>query len=376
MNEKTNPNVKYVEKHLPQLSTFVWSAPIHVNDSNSDFYIILVISLIISLLVAAFVANFFVSYCKRTNSNSNPNDSENVQTVQERVYSSYSNSTSHATVNENSTSIPAKVEASEENDTKSPAESTSDEVGESNHHGDSKEYLQGQIQNLIDAVKSQMYYESDEDEEVAHDMVEKAIEVQKKITELIINFAIGSDKKDSEAKCNKCDNNLSADRDKEPEITFNVEHFKLGVNLEEPVGYEDVATELQTLRIAHEQPQLRNQRQNLQIYNRSMFLYGQPATGKTILAKHCAYKCGFAFIEIKPSLLKSKWVGQTSKNILKAFQFAKKHAPAIVFMDEVESLLCDRDADDQSSHEKNSTNDLLMEMNLLATAYNGVYMVQ
>ena len=147
------------------------------------------------------------------------------------------------------------------------------------------------------------------------------------------------------------------------------------MNLEIPLGYEEEMLEIQTLILAYEQPQIRNPTQNLQIYNRTVLLYGPPGTGKTLLAKYCAYKGKFNFIDAKPSKLKSKWVGGTSRNIAKLFEFAKQNVPCIIFLDEIESLICDRDSEESSNSDKNATNDILMEMNNIATTYDGVFVI-
>lgn len=70
-----------------------------------------------------------------------------------------------------------------------------------------------------------------------------------------------------------------------------------------------------------------------------VLLYGPPGTGKTMLAKAVASEIDAAFFTVKPSEVMSKWVGEAEQNISRLFTDAKKHERAIIFIDEVESLI-------------------------------------
>ena len=69
-----------------------------------------------------------------------------------------------------------------------------------------------------------------------------------------------------------------------------------------------------------------------------ILLYGPPGTGKTLLAKAVATESQANFVSIKGPELMSKWVGETEKAIRMVFKKARAAAPAIVFMDEIDSL--------------------------------------
>ncbi|MFH1916337.1 MAG: ATP-binding protein [Nanoarchaeota archaeon] len=73
-----------------------------------------------------------------------------------------------------------------------------------------------------------------------------------------------------------------------------------------------------------------------------ILMYGPPGCGKTLLAEAAAGEAGVLFFHVKASDLKSKYVGETEKNIAALFAQAREHAPCIIFFDEIEALGQDR----------------------------------
>lgn len=65
---------------------------------------------------------------------------------------------------------------------------------------------------------------------------------------------------------------------------------------------------------------------------------GPPGTGKTTIAKVMANEAGMNFFVLSTDEIVSKWVGESEKNLTRLFNAAKKHAPAIIFIDEVDSI--------------------------------------
>lgn len=70
-----------------------------------------------------------------------------------------------------------------------------------------------------------------------------------------------------------------------------------------------------------------------------ILLYGPPGTGKTLIAKAIAGELDAAFFTVKPSEIMSKWVGEAEQNVAALFDAARGYERAIIFIDEVESLL-------------------------------------
>lgn len=103
-----------------------------------------------------------------------------------------------------------------------------------------------------------------------------------------------------------------------------------------------------------------------------MVLYGPPGCGKTFFAKHFAEEVGFNFILATPSTLKSRFVNATQENIAKMFVDAEKNAPTIIFIDEINELLPNRDSD---SHEmsKSAVNEMLAQMD--RTGEKGIFII-
>ncbi len=71
---------------------------------------------------------------------------------------------------------------------------------------------------------------------------------------------------------------------------------------------------------------------------KGVLLYGPPGCGKTLLAKAVASESEANFISIKGPELLSKWVGESEKAVRQVFKKARQVAPAIIFIDEIDSL--------------------------------------
>ena len=75
---------------------------------------------------------------------------------------------------------------------------------------------------------------------------------------------------------------------------------------------------------------------------KGVLLYGPPGTGKTLIAKAAAKNANATFIEIVGSELVQKFIGEGSKFVKSMFELAREKAPAIIFIDEIDSIAAKR----------------------------------
>jgi len=83
---------------------------------------------------------------------------------------------------------------------------------------------------------------------------------------------------------------------------------------------------------------------------KGILLYGKPGTGKTLLAKAVANESGVNFISIKGPQLISRYVGESERGVRETFRTAKRAAPTILFLDEIDSLVPRRGSSSTDAH--------------------------
>lgn len=76
---------------------------------------------------------------------------------------------------------------------------------------------------------------------------------------------------------------------------------------------------------------------------RGVLLYGPPGSGKTLIARAVANETGAFFFLINGPEIMSKMAGEAEANLRKAFEEAEKNSPAIIFIDEIDSIAPKRD---------------------------------
>jgi len=83
---------------------------------------------------------------------------------------------------------------------------------------------------------------------------------------------------------------------------------------------------------------------------KGILLYGEPGTGKTLLAKAVTNESGVNFISVKGPSLMSKYVGESERGIREVFKKAKQASPTILFFDEIDSLVPKRGSSSTDAH--------------------------
>lgn len=76
---------------------------------------------------------------------------------------------------------------------------------------------------------------------------------------------------------------------------------------------------------------------------RGVLLFGPPGSGKTLIARAVANETGAFFFLINGPEIMSKMAGEAEGNLRKAFEEAEKNSPAIIFIDELDSIAPKRD---------------------------------
>lgn len=104
-----------------------------------------------------------------------------------------------------------------------------------------------------------------------------------------------------------------------------------------------------------------------------MLLYGPPGCGKTFFAERMAEEIGFNFYQLKPSDIQSKWVNASQENIKNIFDEARKNAPSIIFIDELDAVVPNRDNSSVNHMNTSAVNEFLAQMNNCGE--DGVFMI-
>jgi cell division protease FtsH len=95
---------------------------------------------------------------------------------------------------------------------------------------------------------------------------------------------------------------------------------------------------------------------------KGILLYGPPGTGKTLLAKAIASEAGAKFFAQSASAFVEMFAGLGAARIRKLFEEARKNAPAIVFIDELDAVGAQRTGHGFSREQDQTLNQLLVEL--------------
>lgn len=101
-----------------------------------------------------------------------------------------------------------------------------------------------------------------------------------------------------------------------------------------------------------------------------ILLYGPPGTGKTMLCRAVAKECGVRMLLVTPSAVQDMYVGETEKLVKAVFTLARKIAPCVIFIDEVDAIFGSRSSGESNGaqYHRSMLTEFMTEMDGLNSA--------
>jgi AAA+ superfamily predicted ATPase len=152
---------------------------------------------------------------------------------------------------------------------------------------------------------------------------------------------------------------------------YDAEHT--GLTLADVAGLDEVKKRLEAAFLAPmRNPELRK------LYGKSLrgglLLYGPPGCGKTFIARAVAGELGARFITVSFADLIDMFVGRSERNIHELFEVARRNAPCVVFLDEVDAIAQKR-SQLRNTPMRSAVNQLLLELDDVASDNTGVFLL-
>jgi AAA+ superfamily predicted ATPase len=146
-----------------------------------------------------------------------------------------------------------------------------------------------------------------------------------------------------------------------------------GLTLADVSGLDEVKKRLEAAFLAPmRNPDLRK------LYGKSLrgglLLYGPPGCGKTFIARAVAGELGARFITVSFADLIDMFVGRSERNIHELFEVARRNAPCVVFLDEVDAIGQKR-SQLRNTPMRSAVNQLLLELDDVASDNTGVFLL-
>ncbi len=152
---------------------------------------------------------------------------------------------------------------------------------------------------------------------------------------------------------------------------YDAEHT--GLTLADVAGMIEVKQRLEAAFLAPmRNPELRK------LYGKSLrgglLLYGPPGCGKTFIARAVAGELGARFIAVSFADIIDMFVGQSERNIHELFEVARRNAPCVLFLDEVDAIGQKR-SQLRNTPMRSAVNQLLLELDDISGGNEGVFLL-